>query len=676
MKKFWGFVCVLLLCVVMAGAVNTAKVQAATDDKSKVTYVDSSDKKIYSLHIDLGYLFVGSTVPEITSFSNATENNQASLGRGFVWNCADQTGAYNGTLTVGSKIGTVLKHKVSATLYPKSGYAFADNMDVYFKLNGNSEKGTIEWIDEASVVVSFEFKPTAAPVVTINIPDEVKAGDDIVKLSAACNMVITGATDVEKIISVNCDGELMLLNVTTDGKWMATDTASYLKTYEKENGELTPAEKAEFYQMFQAKAGKKYTFSITPYISDVHGTNAENFKIYGGAKATVKAKKPESLLLTVDYDCKAPSVNSVSVGFTKPKTGDLMTGLTATAGSSQYYIAGVKVIDAKAGELFTCGKKYTVAIDVKTSGSYIFEDPMKTSVSVSGFQASVGGYTADNKCITVMFTLELEHTKISEATEVTCTQDGVETTKCAICGVPIETHVTKALGHDLTKVDATEGDCMNAGTVEYYSCGRCHKMFSDALGTKEITSITGSKNPRNHVGGEMKHDANYHWIHCKCGEDLTGDEHTWDKNYKCTVCGYQSSKEAVEGVTPPEGSADAEITPDPVTPPVETSDTPVGETPSQDTPASEIPEGTAPEEGVTPPVETATTPMAEEDDAAAAGEVTPVPTAPVSEQIVDGDGMTKEKKSSNTGLYILASSVVIAGGAVGTALILRKRKIK
>ncbi len=46
-----------------------------------------------------------------------------------------------------------------------------------------------------------------------------------------------------------------------------------------------------------------------------------------------------------------------------------------------------------------------------------------------------------------------------------------------------------SFGHDLTKVDAVPHTCTADGTIEYYVCENCGKMFSDDKGQTEITDI-------------------------------------------------------------------------------------------------------------------------------------------------------------------------------------------
>ena len=140
-----------------------------------------------------------------------------------------------------------------------------------------------------------------------------------------------------------------------------------------------------------------------------------------------------------------------------------------------------------------------------------------------------------------------------------------------------------ALGHAMTKTDAKAATCEKAGNSEYWTCGNCHKLFSDEAGTKEITEA-------DTVVAKLGHDltktdakaatcvkaGNSEYWTCKNCEKYFSDaegnkeiekdswvieatgEHTWNdgevtteptytekgvKTYTCTVCGETKTEE-------------------------------------------------------------------------------------------------------------------------------------
>ncbi len=66
----------------------------------------------------------------------------------------------------------------------------------------------------------------------------------------------------------------------------------------------------------------------------------------------------------------------------------------------------------------------------------------------------------------------------------TCTKKAV----CTVCEQ--EYGEFDANNHDLQKVEAVSPSCTEAGNSEYWECKDCHKYFSDANGTTEITDKT------------------------------------------------------------------------------------------------------------------------------------------------------------------------------------------
>ena len=86
----------------------------------------------------------------------------------------------------------------------------------------------------------------------------------------------------------------------------------------------------------------------------------------------------------------------------------------------------------------------------------------------------------------------------TEAKEATCTEAGnIEYYTCSACGKTFSdaegktevTEVTIPAGHKLTKTEAKEATCTEAGNIEYYTCSACGKTFSDAEGKTEVTEV-------------------------------------------------------------------------------------------------------------------------------------------------------------------------------------------
>lgn len=82
------------------------------------------------------------------------------------------------------------------------------------------------------------------------------------------------------------------------------------------------------------------------------------------------------------------------------------------------------------------------------------------------------------------------HTEvIDKGYDATCTEAGLTDGKhCAICKEILEEQAEiPVLGHELTKVEAVKPTQETTGNLEYYTCSRCEKFFSDRLGKEETT---------------------------------------------------------------------------------------------------------------------------------------------------------------------------------------------
>ena len=87
----------------------------------------------------------------------------------------------------------------------------------------------------------------------------------------------------------------------------------------------------------------------------------------------------------------------------------------------------------------------------------------------------------------------------TEAEAAICTEAGnTEYWTCGTCGkifsdekgeteISQEETVVAAEGHNLTKTEAKDATCTEAGNIEYWTCSKCEKLYSDEAGTKEIT---------------------------------------------------------------------------------------------------------------------------------------------------------------------------------------------
>ncbi len=154
--------------------------------------------------------------------------------------------------------------------------------------------------------------------------------------------------------------------------------------------------------------------------------------------------------------------------------------------------------------------------------------------------------------------------------------DGIAHDECEVCGfVTNEGKVIPALEHThvTEKVEAKPATCAEEGNIEYYTCIKCHKNFSDEDGEVEIESVVTEKNPANHIGqtrvdGKLEPDCSNvgytgDTVCVSCGVILikgevvpTNDNHNYEwkidveptfeeiglKHEECTRCGAKRSE--------------------------------------------------------------------------------------------------------------------------------------
>ncbi|MCD7733285.1 MAG: hypothetical protein LUH56_07600 [Oscillospiraceae bacterium] len=109
-------------------------------------------------------------------------------------------------------------------------------------------------------------------------------------------------------------------------------------------------------------------------------------------------------------------------------------------------------------------------------------------------------------------------------TEATCTEEGVMTYTCTVCG-ETKTEAIPAKGHSLEHVEATDATCTTDGNKEYWVCTACGELFSDENGTTAISKADTVVPATGHTA-EIQNAKD-----ATCTEDgYTGDE-------VCTVCG-------------------------------------------------------------------------------------------------------------------------------------------
>ena len=105
--------------------------------------------------------------------------------------------------------------------------------------------------------------------------------------------------------------------------------------------------------------------------------------------------------------------------------------------------------------------------------------------------------------------------------------------------------------HTLEHHAAVAATCTTQGNVEYWYCTACDKYYLNADATTETNEIAIVTNALGHNLGAWEDDSLTHYKTCtRCGEvdESTREDHSFDSNDTCTVCGYHVDTSILENI--------------------------------------------------------------------------------------------------------------------------------
>lgn len=111
---------------------------------------------------------------------------------------------------------------------------------------------------------------------------------------------------------------------------------------------------------------------------------------------------------------------------------------------------------------------------------------------------------------------------------------GLKHEECTVCGykqnenteIPVLTHT-----HSMVKTEAASATCTEDGNIEYYTCSKCGKLYSDEAGNNEITKAETVDKTAGHKYSDWK-----------TVKDATCTE-AGTKTRECEVCGAEETAE-------------------------------------------------------------------------------------------------------------------------------------
>jgi len=216
-------------------------------------------------------------------------------------------------------------------------------------------------------------------------------------------------------------------------------------------------------------------------------SNTEVATVNNGTVTAVKVGTAKITVTTEDGNKTAECTVTVTCNHTLTKT-NAVAPTCAVNGNVEYYTCSkcnVKFSDAQATNVIT-------NVVVAATGMH---DPSDVRNEVEPTE-DAEGYTGDVYC-------------------AVCEQ--LLTTGFVIPKLP---HT-----HAMTKTDAVAPTCEQNGNVEYYTCSKCGKNYSDAAGTQELGTVVDLA--KGHTEGTTwQKDADNHWKACTvCNKELNKAAH-------------------------------------------------------------------------------------------------------------------------------------------------------
>ena len=132
-----------------------------------------------------------------------------------------------------------------------------------------------------------------------------------------------------------------------------------------------------------------------------------------------------------------------------------------------------------------------------------------------------------------------------------CDDCGTMFKDSACTQVLTEADIKALSAHTLEHHAAVAATCTAQGNVEYWYCTACDKYYLNADATTETNEIDIVTKALGHTLGAWEYDSVTHYKTCtRCGEvdESTRDEHSFNAEDTCTVCGYHIDTSVLDNI--------------------------------------------------------------------------------------------------------------------------------
>ncbi|MBQ6182867.1 MAG: hypothetical protein IJK33_03170 [Clostridia bacterium] len=315
-------------------------------------------------------------------------------------------------------------------------------------------------------------------------------------------------------------------------------------------------------------------FVLTLEIEPSLAVQVSDVTVTGGPEPNISVSENGNLVILLEYGAFSNMISQIEFssapGITlgqKPQTAVTVS----TEGVAVDKVEWFKNDEPwSADEKTVCVDKYVVRITLSADNGLSFAPDL--TASPDALNVSVYGNTA-----TLEYSFGGGDHSFGRWQTVNSAKEGVEgkkMRKCSVCGaveymtVPALEHTHKYVQKSSAEGHWTECSCGDKTEILAHEWGEWNVVTESDIGVEgereHVCTVCGYKEsevipaldpPHVHIYG-LEYDEQYHWGRCECGDLTDKEEHEFDEDGRCAMCGYvrQQPAELSEEEPSAEGS--------------------------------------------------------------------------------------------------------------------------
>ncbi len=313
-------------------------------------------------------------------------------------------------------------------------------------------------------------------------------------------------------------------------------------------------------------------FELTLEIEPGLIAQASDVTVTGGPEPEISISENGNIVIHLDYGAFSTVISqigfSVSPDITmgqKPSSAASVSTDGVSVDKVEWYKNGEPW---SADEKAVCADEYVVKVTLSADNGLSFAPDL--TVSPSALNVTVSGNT-----VTVEYSFGGVDHNFGRWQTITSAKEGVEgkkMRKCSVCGaveymtVPALEHTHKYVQKSSAEGHWTECSCGDKTEILAHEWGEWNVVTESDIGVEgereHVCTVCGYKEsevipaldpPHVPIYG-LAYDGQYHWGRCECGDLTDKEEHEFDEDGKCAMCGYVRQQPAE--ISEEESSAD------------------------------------------------------------------------------------------------------------------------